>query len=166
MCRSILQKTATYGSYAVVYHCPTQIRIRIGSLGEIAFFKGFYIYVGSAMGPGGLQARVKRHFQKSKRRMHWHIDYISNAMDVWSAYICTDPTNQEHNWAHQLQTFDDTSVVASIGCSDCRCASHLFHRWVLPDESFFKDITPVPRLKWDPGKPFPIAPWTETEVGI
>jgi len=37
---------------------------------------GLYAYVGSAFGPGGLRARISRHWRREKRR-HWHIDWIT-----------------------------------------------------------------------------------------
>ncbi len=34
------------------------------------------VYVGSALGPGGLKARILRHLRRQKR-IHWHIDYLT-----------------------------------------------------------------------------------------
>lgn len=47
------------GVYCLVFHNPA-CTVRIGALGEIAFRKGWHIYVGSALGSGGLK-RLGRH---------------------------------------------------------------------------------------------------------
>jgi len=38
---------------------------------------GIYFYVGSALGSGGVEARVKRHLSR-KNKMFWHIDYLTS----------------------------------------------------------------------------------------
>lgn len=52
--------------------------IRVGKLRTIRFRKGYYIYVGFAMGNGGLRARVGRYLL-DRKRLHWHIDYLLEA---------------------------------------------------------------------------------------
>jgi Uri superfamily endonuclease len=57
---------------------------------------GLYLYVGSAGGPGGLRARLLRHFRRRKR-IHWHIDWLTtspNAKPIAAAY-CTGPWGVE-----------------------------------------------------------------------
>ena len=52
--------------------------MKIGALGTLPFETGYYIYVGSALGPDGL-ARVSRHirlFHDRNRKPRWHIDYL------------------------------------------------------------------------------------------
>ncbi len=41
---------------------------------RVFFEKGYYVYVGSALGT--LSRRVHRHELKNKK-LHWHIDYIT-----------------------------------------------------------------------------------------
>jgi Uri superfamily endonuclease len=69
------------GTYAIVLRSQTLGPVRIGKLGTLRLQEGFYIYVGSAFGPGGLQARIQHHLQRA-RRPHWHIDYLRAACDV------------------------------------------------------------------------------------
>ena len=45
------------GTYAVIYRCDADLEIVVGKLGHVALTKGYYVYVGSAFGPGGLRAR-------------------------------------------------------------------------------------------------------------
>src|SRR5690606_27361384 len=37
---------------------------------------GQYIYAGSAHGPGGIDARLRRHFRREKT-LHWHVDRLT-----------------------------------------------------------------------------------------
>ncbi len=56
---------------------------------------GLYVYVGSARGPGGLLARIKRHLRRNKK-LFWHIDYLTTResvriMAVYSLVDMVDP---------------------------------------------------------------------------
>ena len=64
-----------FGTYALILRSSSQQTITVGKLGKIKMRKGYYIYVGSAFGPGGVRARVKRHCH-IRKPPHWHIDYI------------------------------------------------------------------------------------------
>jgi len=63
------------GSYILLIKLLKDSEIKVGSLGTISFKKGFYVYVGSAM--GGLEQRINRHLRKNKKTF-WHIDYLLN----------------------------------------------------------------------------------------
>ncbi|MFX1530935.1 MAG: DUF123 domain-containing protein, partial [Promethearchaeota archaeon] len=57
------------GSYILIIYISEINEVTIGSLGNIIFNEGFYLYIGSAMGSYGsstLENRVKRHISKSK----------------------------------------------------------------------------------------------------
>ena len=47
----------------------------MGALGRIELQAGTWLYVGSARGPGGLAARVGRHWRDGVPK-HWHMDYL------------------------------------------------------------------------------------------
>ncbi|MGD8921323.1 MAG: DUF123 domain-containing protein, partial [Gammaproteobacteria bacterium] len=47
------------GTYILKFHLGRDRNIRIGALGPLKFSSGVYLYVGSALGPGGLRARLK-----------------------------------------------------------------------------------------------------------
>ncbi|MFQ5579314.1 MAG: DUF123 domain-containing protein [Nitrospiria bacterium] len=49
------------GTYALILQSRSEARGQVGRLGQINLKPGYYIYVGSAFGPGGVQARVSRH---------------------------------------------------------------------------------------------------------
>ena len=71
--------TSQPGTYALILHCPSDRPMAVGRLGVITFEKGYFIYIGSAFGAGGVLARVKRHCRTDKR-LRWHIDYVRTAM--------------------------------------------------------------------------------------
>ena len=62
------------GSYALEFTLYQPQRLTIGRLGEIYFPQGEYIYMGSALGPGGLGVRLGRHLKNDGFSCHWHID--------------------------------------------------------------------------------------------
>lgn len=101
-------------------------RIRVGSLGEMALRPGWYAYVGSALGPGGLGARIRHHLARSSRP-HWHVDYLRPHCRPCRAWIAGGGERREHHWAARLGTHGDSEVpLRGFGASDCRCGAHLF----------------------------------------
>ncbi len=115
------------GTYALVLVSAAARTIQVGKLGELAVEPGFYVYVGSAAGPGGLRARVARHLRDSKR-IHWHIDYLRSVAAVEEVWFTTQAGGTEHRWANALGSMPGASVpLPGFGSSDCRCVSHLFY---------------------------------------
>lgn len=106
--------------------------IRIGSLGERTFGAGYYIYVGSALGPGGLE-RVGRHLRfarEKKRTPRWHLDYLlqdPRFRPVGAVCGCTGE-RLECRLASEIGGVS----IQGFGSSDCTCPSHLFHRHIDP----------------------------------
>jgi len=111
------------GTYVIVLYLDKSKRIQIGKLGQFKFKKGYYAYVGSAFGPGGLKSRIKHHIEP-KKSYHWHIDYLKAAVkEVW----VSDPGERfEHEWAGSLGEIASDKILG-FGCSDCSCESHLFY---------------------------------------
>ena len=100
--------------------------VRIGRLGELRLQSGFYVYVGSALGPGGVRARLAHHLEPS-RRPHWHIDYLRRHTALEEVWYCYDRTPWEHEWARHIGTAPGASMpLAGFGSSDCGCESHLY----------------------------------------
>jgi Uri superfamily endonuclease len=122
-----VNNTGVKGSYLLVLRLKLLQRIAVGSLGRICFPAGYYVYVGSAQGPGGLGARVGRHLRTGKP-LRWHIDYLREKADVCGIWVLPGPENREHEWAFQLQGEGAALVPAvGFGASDCCCAAHLFY---------------------------------------
>ena len=118
----IMEKTR--GTYILALRVTTQRELEVGKLGTISFEPGVYLYVGSALGPGGLAARLGRHMARTVKR-YWHIDYLLDAADLLGALGRGDGRRRECEWAAWL--FErGTSCIQSFGCSDCPCSSHLF----------------------------------------
>ena len=104
----------------------TAAPVRVGRLGELQLRSGFYVYIGSAHGPGGLRARLAHHLEPSSRP-HWHIDYLRTHANPEEVWCCYDPRPWEHEWAQRLGTLPGASIpLAGFGASDCACESHLY----------------------------------------
>lgn len=114
------------GTYVLLLSLAAAL-VRVGRLGEFAFPAGYYAYVGSALGPGGLQARIRRHMRPTKRK-HWHIDYLLPHCTVVDVLVRRHDASHrlECEWAQALLTYPDARVIAPrFGASDCRCPAHL-----------------------------------------
>lgn len=126
------------GTYALILYLPHSVAdICVGRLGRFYFPAGWYAYVGSARGPGGLAARLARHLRQVKP-LHWHIDYLrahASPVEIW--YV-TGTQRRECVWARSLLGLSDASVpVPRFGASDCRCFTHLIHFALPPDLAVF-----------------------------
>jgi Uri superfamily endonuclease len=111
------------GTYLLFLTLRRQQRISIGSLGVIDIGEGEYCYVGSAM--NGLDSRLKRHFSGEKK-IRWHIDRLTVPADAKEAYVSLHPIG-ECELSAMAERCGCTPVFKGFGCSDCRCATHLFH---------------------------------------
>ncbi len=115
------------GTYVIWFFAPHPgRRVRVGQLGEFACERGWYAYVGSALGPGGLAARVARHLRASKRR-RWHVDYLQPAMRPRAVWFRSGHRRLECPWARALGAHPwARSPLSNFGASDCGCPTHLF----------------------------------------
>lgn len=114
------------GTYILGLQLADTRSIQIGKLGKFTFNSGFYYYIGSAFGPGGLNARCGHHIKISDRP-RWHIDYLRKNCDLKHILFSIDKRQLEHQWADQLSQTDDTHIpLPGFGSSDCQCNSHLF----------------------------------------
>lgn len=121
------------GIYCLVFKNPA-CAVRVGALGPLTFTRGWHIYVGSALGSGGL-ARLARHVSLSNekdKRPKWHIDYLScsDHFDLWYTIHALTADRLECRLAETL----GAPFVVAFGCSDCRCPSHLISRQKNPHD--------------------------------
>jgi Uri superfamily endonuclease len=115
------------GSYVLVLHLAQSTKINIGRLGTFEFPAGWYAYAGSALGPGGLAARLAHHHRRNKN-FHWHIDYFLAHAELVEIWWAVDSKRKECMWAAALRVIPGARVpVANFGASDCRCLAHLVH---------------------------------------
>ena len=114
------------GCYVLLLHNKKQQILSVGKLGDIKFSQGYYAYIGSAFGPGGIKARVGRHLRLSHNK-HWHIDYIKTAMEVEEVWLIYTDEHIEHQCAQLCSELKGAQVAwPGFGSSDCSCASHLY----------------------------------------
>ena len=110
------------GTYALLIYVPYDLSLKIGQLGQVNFRRGYYTYIGSAM--GGISARVRRHM-RGEKKVHWHIDHLllhARAIDFVAA---RGRGRKECKVAAELQK--RLPSVKGFGSSDCDCGSHLFY---------------------------------------
>ena len=129
------------GTYALILFAAADRLMDIGKLGRFAVSSGFYVYIGSACGPGGLRARIAHHARISQRP-HWHMDYlrpVSQLKEVWYSYDAS--SGHEHRWANAMDCLKGaTKPILGFGSSDCDCTSHLFLFAAKPSIGLFRDI--------------------------
>lgn len=109
------------GSYILLIQLPEEQTITVGSLRDIRFPRGYYVYVGSAL--GGFKARLNRHLKRDKKP-RWHIDYLLQHASITGIILCQTEQRVECNIAQALKCQLDS--VPGFGSSDCKCHSHLF----------------------------------------
>ena len=111
------------GTYALLLYLPARTPLKAGGLEPHAFVRGWYLYVGSAQGPGGVAARIGHHL-RSHHPPRWHLDYLrpwSRPRGAWAG-----PCAREHQWAALLGRLPGAQFpVVGFGSSDCRCPAHL-----------------------------------------
>jgi len=113
------------GTYALLLRADAEQAVEVGALGEMTVRPGVYVYVGSAFGPGGLRARVRRHAQ-GDGALHWHVDYLRAVTTLEAVWYTHDPERRECMWATVLREASGTHVPEEgFGASDCGCTAHL-----------------------------------------
>lgn len=120
------------GSYILWLSIPSAVRLPVGALGVMTFPAGLYGYVGSALGSGGVAARVARHLRR-ERRNHWHIDYLTGRYPVREVWFAHATERLEHQWAARLAATGGTVISPGFGASDCHCAAHLLRFSAMPE---------------------------------
>ena len=149
------------GAYALVIRLETMFAARIGALGEKVLTPGTYIYLGSARGKGGMEARVRRHLKQDKR-IHWHIDYLTGAGTVTD--IALWPGGDECALVNHLSAGPGVTFPApGFGSSDCRlCAAHLLA--AAGPEAIRDRLTALPGVRFYSAASF--APSAATDPAI
>lgn len=128
------------GTYILIVLVAQMKRLQIGRLGTFDIHPGFYAYIGSAFGPGGLRARVGHHLE-SIAEPHWHIDYLlglGQPVEVW--YAISD-RKLERDWVELLADAPQFQTpIPRFGSSDYRRSrtSHLFHAKRQPSFRWFE----------------------------
>ena len=136
------------GTYALILRNRERSTIQVGRTHEIEVEPGYYIYIGSAFGLGGVRTRVNRHCRKTKPK-HWHIDYLREFTAVLGAWVSYGPNRLEHIWAQTLCSMAGVTLVPSFGCTDCDCLSHLYFSSVAPSFTLYSKLMGGKIVKWN-----------------
>lgn len=136
------------GVYLLVLQLPAACQMNVGALGRQDFPAGWYVYVGSAHGPGGLDARLRRH-QAAQKAVRWHVDHLRGVAAWAEAWVAPLPSTWECEWARRLVRLPRARIpVPRFGASDCHCASHLVHLTARPDADFVRALTDGAAERW------------------
>jgi Uri superfamily endonuclease len=128
------------GTYVLITQVVQMKRLEIGSLGKFDIVPGFYAYVGSAFGSGGLRARIGHHLE-STAEPHWHIDYLLQAATPIEVWYTTANSKLEHHWADLMEDAPGFRVpIPRFGSSDYHRSriSHLFYSKRRPSFRWFQ----------------------------
>ncbi len=89
-----------------------------------SFPPGWYAYAGNAYGPGGVGARLRRHFRREKK-LHWHVDQLTGHARSMSAVALRDGSECAIV-SRLVGSGAFRPSLEGFGSSDCKaCAAHL-----------------------------------------
>ncbi|MEM5793124.1 MAG: GIY-YIG nuclease family protein [Candidatus Aenigmatarchaeota archaeon] len=120
------------GTYLLGVYLKKDCLIEIGRFGKIPFKKGYYSYVGSALGKSiNLENRLKRYEKLNKEKtgnLHWHIDYllVQPYTKIIDIKIFKGKNRMECKISNMISVLSKFSIKG-FGCSDCNCKSHLHY---------------------------------------
>ena len=143
------------GTYVMILQSRTPRSLPVGRLGCVELSPGYYLYVGSAFGPGGVRARLSHHLRVSVKP-RWHIDYLRRIAEPVAVWFHVGDRRQEHVWASSVgRSHGMEVVIPRFGASDCRCESHLFFSETAPSLAAFRNgllsvDSPEGVLEWTP----------------
>jgi Uri superfamily endonuclease len=134
-----VQELARPGTYALLFACPKRARASVGALGGVELSPGHLVYVGSALGSGGLAGRL-RHHVAPLARPRWHVDFLRAHASLIGAWWTSNTRRLEHAWAACLASAPSFAELRTgFGASDCRCTTHLFHRGRRPGDRWMRE---------------------------
>ncbi|RLI15102.1 MAG: DUF123 domain-containing protein [Candidatus Hecatellales archaeon] len=120
-------------AYLLFLKAGSPVEVRVGSLGLLSLPAGYYVYAGSAGGPGGVKARVGRHLRLARLKagkVKWHIDYLLTDPKVaaFESWKIENHGRIECAVSKEIEKVSDLTVPG-FGSSDCRlgCRGHLHY---------------------------------------
>jgi len=115
------------GTYIAVLKSNKAGTLQVGKFGELPVNKGYYVYIGSAFGPGGIKSRLNHHVKISSSP-HWHIDYLRIETLFHKAYASYSYKHKECSWASMFaEDANSVEPLKGFGSSDCKCRTHLYY---------------------------------------
>jgi Uri superfamily endonuclease len=119
------------GVYALVMSLAKPQTIKIGKLGTFDFEPGWYIYLGTAHGGGGVKRRTDRHCRVTDNKtFKWNVDYFRPFATMHEIWFSHAHKFFEHEWAWAVHWMAGASIpVLEFGANDCypNCPAHFFH---------------------------------------
>lgn len=127
------------GAYVLVIALREPVGFALGGIVH-QLSAGHYLYAGSAYGPGGIDARLRRHFGREKT-LHWHVDRLTTLAASIRAFALEG--GSECEIVTRLSGLPDARhPIPGFGSSDCRtCVSHLLQAPVERMTSHIDDST-------------------------
>lgn len=115
------------GTYVLLLHLDSNQTITVGKLGTFDFPAGWYTYIGSAFGAGGLLGRIKHHLHPPEKP-HWHIDYLRRHALITEIWLSPDTMRHETDWVDLMIDIPGAvALVEGFGASDSDRETHLFY---------------------------------------
>lgn len=115
------------GTYLFFFRLRKPLTVKTRG-GKVFFLKeGYYVYIGSAFGGGGIEKRVGRHLKREKPK-RWHLDFVTTSeVFEFLSYVPFYGKRIECNLAGLFENNGELfEPVKGFGCTDCSCKSHLF----------------------------------------
>jgi Uri superfamily endonuclease len=117
------------GSYALLLELSQVVTLANSRLAGRSIPPGWYAYLGSALGPGGLRGRLGHHL-RLVRRPHWHIDWLKPWENCRLVLYQVGEKRMECAWSQVLLGLPGAAApLRGFGASDCRfvprCPAHL-----------------------------------------
>lgn len=129
------------GTYVLILFLEQDKEIVVGrrmTSSAILFRAGYYAYVGSAHGPGGLRSRINRHLIKDKKPV-WHIDYLRKEAVPVEVWVNAHERRQEKIWADALIVMKGSHPIENFGNTDDRKSrTHLCYFKYCPSVQAFR----------------------------
>jgi len=109
------------GIYVLLLEATQPTLIMVGALGPLNLNRGFYVYVGSARGSGGLRGRLGRYLRGPKS-LRWHIDYVlmNNKVKLRGIVLGETQENLERAVALKLIEMGFNVIKEGVGASEYR----------------------------------------------
>jgi Uri superfamily endonuclease len=98
-------------------------------IGFITLEPGLYAYIGSARAFGGLRSRLKHHLTKDKKRLWWHIDYLTSksCVEAVSVIYALTELDLERPLAEALgKAICWKPAAKGFGATDKKSFTHLY----------------------------------------
>ena len=110
------------GTYLLILYLKQNRKIMVGRRKDstrILFRAGYYAYVGSAYGPGGLASRINRHLIRDKKSV-WHIDFLRKEAVPVEVWVSGQKNRPEKSWADALFVMKGSQPIEKFGNTDDR----------------------------------------------